>query len=42
MGVHSKIIPTFVLPERCLQARGLDPAVERGFCRGEQQPHGAR
>jgi len=31
MGVHSKRVPTFVLPDRCLQARGLDPTVGRGF-----------
>ncbi len=31
MGVHSKRVPAFVLPDRCLQARGLDPTVERGF-----------
>ncbi len=31
MGVHSKRVPAFVLPNRCLQARGLDPTVGRGF-----------
>ena len=31
IGVHSKRVPAFVLPDRCLQARGLDPTVERGF-----------
>ncbi len=31
IGVHSKRVPAFILPERCLQARGLDPTVERGF-----------
>ena len=30
IGVHSKRVPAFVLPDRCLQARGLDPTVERG------------
>ena len=30
-GVHSKRVPAFVLPDRCLQARGLDAMVERGF-----------
>ena len=34
IGVHSKRVPAFVLPDRCLQARGLDPAVERGFLQG--------
>ncbi len=34
VGVHSKRVPTFVLPDRCLQARGLDPTVERGFLQG--------
>ena len=28
MGVHSKRVPAFVLPDRCLQARGLNPTVE--------------
>jgi len=32
--VHSKRVPAFVLPDRCLQARGLDPIVERGFLQG--------
>jgi len=32
--VHSKRVPAFVLPDRCLQARGLDPTVERGFLQG--------
>jgi len=31
MGVHSKRVPALVLPDRCLQARGLDPTVGRGF-----------
>ena len=31
IGVHSQRVPAFVLPDRCSQARGLDPAVERGF-----------
>ena len=34
IGVHSKRVPAFVLPDRCLQARGLDPAVEREFLQG--------
>ena len=34
IGVLSKKFPAFVLPDRCLQARGLDPAVERGFLQG--------
>ncbi len=34
IGVHSKGVPAFVLPDRCLQARGLDPTVERGFLQG--------
>ena len=34
IGVHSKRVPAFVLPDRCLQARGLDPTVERGFVQG--------
>ena len=34
VGVHSKTVPAFVLPERCLQARGLDPTAERGFLQG--------
>ncbi len=34
IGVHSKRVPAFVLPDRCLQARGLDPTVERGFLQG--------
>ncbi len=29
--VHSQRVPAFVLPDRCLQARGLDPTVGRGF-----------
>ncbi|KAL3151126.1 hypothetical protein ABBQ38_012992 [Trebouxia sp. C0009 RCD-2024] len=36
LGVHSKRVPAFVLPDRYLQNRGLDPQVERGFLqRGE-------
>ena len=31
MGVHSKRVPAFVPVDRCSQARGLDPMVERGF-----------
>ena len=34
ISVHSKRVPAFVLPDRCLQARGLDPTVERGFLQG--------
>ena len=34
IGVHSKRVPAFVLPDRCLQARGLDPMVERGLLQG--------
>jgi len=34
IGVHSKRVPAFVLPDRCLQASGLDPMVERGFLQG--------
>ena len=34
VGVHSKRVPAVVLPDRCLQARGLDPMVERGFLQG--------
>ena len=30
MGVHSMRVPAFAVPDRCLQARGLDPKVERG------------
>ncbi len=33
-GVHSKRVPAFVLPDRCLQARGLDATMERGFLQG--------
>jgi len=32
--VHSKRVPAFVLSDRYLQARGLDPTVERGFLQG--------
>ncbi len=43
MGVRSKEVPAFVLPDRCLPARGLDPMGWKGVsCRGEQQTHGAR
>ncbi len=28
IGMHSKGVPAFVPPDRCLQARGLDPTVE--------------
>ena len=31
MGAHSKRVPAFVLADRCVQARGLDPTVGRGF-----------
>ena len=34
IGVHSKRVPAFVPPDRCLQARGLDPMVERGVLQG--------
>ena len=34
IGVHSKRVSAFVLPKICLQARGLDPMVERGFLQG--------
>ena len=34
IGVHSNRVPAFVLSDRCLQARGLDPTVERGFLQG--------
>jgi len=34
IDVHSKRVAAFVLPDRCLQARGLDPTVERGFLQG--------
>ena len=34
ISVHSKRVPAFVLPDRCLQARDLDPSVERGFLQG--------
>jgi len=34
IGGHSKRVPAFVLPDRFLQARGLDPMVERGFLQG--------
>ena len=34
MGVQSKRVPAFVLPDRCSQARGLDPMVDRGFLKG--------
>ncbi len=34
MGMHSKRAPAFVLPDTCLQARGLDPTVERGLLQG--------
>jgi hypothetical protein len=34
IGVHSKRVPALVLPDRCLQAGGLDPTVERGFLQG--------
>ncbi len=30
IGMHSKRVPAFVLPDKCLQARGLDPTVEAG------------
>ena len=30
IGVHSKRVPAFELPDKCLQVRGLDPTVERG------------
>ncbi len=31
IGMHSTVVPAFVLPDRCLQARRLNPTVERGF-----------
>jgi len=31
LGVHSKRVQAIVLPYKCLQARGLDPTVERLF-----------
>jgi len=31
IGVHSKRVPAFVLPDRCLQARGLGPYGGEGF-----------
>jgi len=34
MRVHSKRVPAYALPDRCLQARGLDPMVKRGFVQG--------
>ena len=37
MGVHCMTVPALVL-----QNRGLDPMVERGFLRGEQQTPQAR
>ena len=35
MGVHSKRVPAFILPDMCLQARDLDPTVGRGFLHRE-------
>ena len=36
IGVHSKRVPAFVLPDRYLHNRGVDPGVERGLLqRGE-------
>ncbi len=32
--VHGKRVPAFVLPDRFLQAKGLDPMVERGVLQG--------
>ncbi len=40
LGVHSKRIPAFVLPDRCMHNRGLDPTVET--CSEERQTAGAR
>jgi hypothetical protein len=34
MGVHDKKVLAFVLPDRYLQARGLDPMVESGLLQG--------
>ena len=31
IGVHSKTVPAFVLPDRYLHIRGADPGVERGL-----------
>ena len=35
--VHSKRVPAFVHPDQALQARGLDPAVERGVLQDEAE-----
>ena len=35
-------VPTFLLADRCFQARALDSMVKRVFWQGEQQTHGAR
>jgi len=32
--VHSERVPALVLPDRCIQARGLEPMVERGLLQG--------
>ena len=37
IGVHSKRVPAFVLPEICLQARGLDPTVDWGPAGGSSR-----
>ncbi len=34
IDMHSKKVAAFVLPGRCLQVRGLDPTMERGFLQG--------
>ncbi len=31
IGVHSKRVPSFVLPDSCLQDKGIDPVVGRGL-----------
>ncbi len=31
IGVHSKLVPSFVLPDSCLQDKGIDPVVGRGL-----------
>ena len=31
LGAHSKRVPAFVLPDECMQSRGLDPSTGRGL-----------
>ena len=31
LGAHSKRVPAFVLPDECMQSRGLDPGTGRGL-----------